>query len=171
VESTTVHPIRRKRDLRGFLRRLIVIAFGLISADGCRPGAADGDKVGATNAATVAVETFATTDSGPKDWNGGAFADSLATRLGLMNVVTVVRHPDARKAGTDFALLGDVSLRNGRLVLGVRLWHGEDPAPSWTATFWRSEGPMSRLVDDVATGAAEALGAEIARMSVSKGPK
>lgn len=169
MESRTVHSIRNRRASSGFLRIAVPL---LVSVIGCRPAPADGDKGGTTaNATTVAVEPFAIADSGPKNWDGGAFADSVAARLQLMNVVTVARHPDARKAGTDFALLGDVSSRNGRLVLGVRLWHGDDPAPAWTATFWRSDGPVSRLVDDVATGAAEALGAEIARMSVSKGAK
>ena len=115
----------------------------------------------------LTVAPFEAGDSVPQQWNPGAFADSLAARLRLLPNVNVSVSPDAR-AADGFALRGTVSVRNGRLMVGARLSHAGDPSPAWTATFWRSDGPLSGLVDVVASGAAEALGAEIHRRSITK---
>src|SRR5688572_19704764 len=100
----------------------------------------------------LAVAPFEAGDTLPQQWNAAAFADSLAARLRLLPNVNVSVAPDA---GEGFALRGSVSVRNGRLIVGARLTHAGDPSPAWTATFWRSDGPLSSLVDAIASGAAE----------------
>lgn len=113
----------------------------------------------------LTVAPFVTGDSLPQQWNSAAFADSLAARLRLLPNVNVGVAPNANEG---FALRGSVSVRNGRLIVGAQLSHAGDSSPAWTATFWRGDGPLSRLVDAVASGAAEALGAEMARRSIQK---
>ena len=172
MESKTSQAILRKlMKANTRSRREFGVLVWLILS-GCAPDLPRTERDGnaPTTAATLRVEPFSVSDSAPKTWDATLFADSLAARLGLMKTIRVERGA-TREALTDFTLSGDVNSRGGRLVLGVRLLNRNDPTPAWTATFWRSDGPMSRLVDDVATGAAEALGAEIARMSVSKGVK
>ena len=115
----------------------------------------------------LTVTPFEAGDSLPQQWNSADFADSLAARLRSLPNVNVGVAPHAA-ASVGFALRGSVSVRNGRLIVGARLSHTGDSSPAWTATFWRSDGPLSSLVDAVASGAAEALGAEMARRSIRK---
>jgi len=150
--------------------QLVLLIALLVAATACGPAPAPGERDRQPPTATLAVETFTVTDSAPKKWDADLFADSVAARLKLMDGISVARR-DTPGTDTDFVLRGGVSSRNDRLVIGVRLLRRNDPTPAWTATFWRGEGPISRLVEDVATGVAEALGAEIARLSVLKGAK
>lgn len=115
----------------------------------------------------LTVAPFEEGDSLPQTWNSAVFADSLAARLRSqpnVNVSVALVAPTVE----GFALRGSVSVRNGRMIVGARLSHTGDSSPAWTATFWRSDGPLSSLLDAVASGTAEALGAEIHRRSITK---
>lgn len=115
----------------------------------------------------LTVARFEEGDSMPQNWNTAGFTDSLASRLRLLQHVHVVMAPNGRD-DDDFELRGNVAVRNGRVVVGARLSYAADSTAVWTATFWRGDGPLSQLVDDVASGAAEAIGAEMARRSVQQ---
>jgi TolB-like protein len=58
---------------------------------------------------------------------------------------------------SEFTVRGDVTARDGRLVIATRLYRHPDERAVWTATFWRSDEITSDQVDDIAGAVAEAV--------------
>ena len=116
-----------------------------------------------TTVVTLAIEPFRTLAPAPQAWRADAFAESLATRLMHMPGLAVRLVPAGSARTTDFILRGDVTTREGRLVIETRLYEAAGGAPVWTATYWRDDQVTSRSVKDVAGGAAEALYGQLAR--------
>jgi len=116
-----------------------------------------------TSVVTLAIEPFRTRAPAPQAWRADEFAASLATRLMHMPGLEVRLVPTGAARTTDFILRGDVTAREGRLVIETRLFEAEGGAPVWTATYWRDDQVTSSSVKDVAGGAAEALYGQLAR--------
>ena len=117
--------------------------------------------------ATLAVEVFHVGDPAPRSWTAVAFAESLAARLSRMPGLTVRLASDSFAPRTGFTIRGDVSARDGRLVIATRLYRrgGEDAL--WTATFWRTDSLTSDLVSDLAAAVAEAVYGQLARSAMT----
>ena len=92
---------------------------------------------------------------------GSALAESLATRLARLPGLS------ARVAGSerapDFQVQGDLTHRDGRLVIAVRLYGTEPREPVWSGTFWSKDSLDTALVSDLAQGLAEAVYGQLAR--------
>lgn len=116
--------------------------------------------------ASLAVEAFHTGDPPPRLWTSAAFAESLATRLARMPGLTVRTGVDTFASAPEFAIRGEVTTREGRLVLAVRLHRRGDGDAIWTATFWRTDALTSDLVSDLAGAIAEAVYGQLARSAV-----
>lgn len=145
---------------------LLALAMTFLATTAC----ARGDAGRATDStrgltATITVEPFRSVAPAPKMWVPEVFAESLATRLALVQGLRVTH--GALGPSTDYALRGDVSARDGRLVMATRLWRTGEPSAVWTATFWRGDGPNRNLVEDIATGVAEALYADITHRALT----
>lgn len=143
-----------------------ILALTLVAAGACARGDASRatDSTGGLTA-TITVEPFRATAPAPKMWAPEVFAESLATRLAQIRGLRVAHGADGRN--TDFALRGDVTTHDGRLVLATRLSRTGEPTAVWTATFWRDDGPNRNLVQDVAAAVAEALYADVARRALT----
>jgi TolB-like protein len=112
---------------------------------------------------TLAIEPFRLLEPAPQGWMADEFAESLATRLNHMPGLDV-RLAAAGATGTvDFTLRGDVTAREGRIVIETRLYEAQGGTAVWTATYWRGEPVPLSLVSDVAGGAAEALYGQLPR--------
>lgn len=143
-----------------------ILALTLLAAGGCARGDASHDADSTAGlTASITVEPFRATAPAPKGWAPEVFAESLATRLALVQGLRVTH--GALGAATEYALRGDVSTRDGRLIMATRLWRAGEPSAVWTATFWRDDGPNRNLVEDIATGVAEALYADITHRALT----
>ena len=119
---------------------------------------------------SLAVEPFEVGDSVGARWNAVGFADSLATRLSMVQGI----HASTATAGNDarYVLYGTVAMKDGRLVLATRLGRGSERDTVWTATFWRSTTSGTTVLSDLATAVAEAVLGETAREALTpKGEK
>jgi hypothetical protein len=115
---------------------------------------------------SISIKRFAASDGLIASWNSVAFADSLAAHL------TSVRGLDVwvEKAATpsDFILHGEVTRRDGRLVITASLGRDvDDKSKVWTATYWRAVNPGPDLAQDIAAGVAEAVALELVRRDLA----
>ncbi len=96
-----------------------------------------------------------------------AYADSLAARLGRMPGLTV--RPAGGRFGphSEFTVRGDVTARDGRLVVAARLFRRPSGDAVWTATFWRTDSLTSDLVSDLGAAVAEAVYGQLARSAMT----
>lgn len=117
--------------------------------------------------ATLAVEAFRVGDPAPLHWGSAAFAESLGARLARMPGLTVRLAGGSFGLRSQFTVRGDVTARDGRLVIAARLYGNTDRDAVWSATFWRSDSMTSDLVGDVAGGVAEAIFGQLARAAVA----
>jgi hypothetical protein len=120
-------------------------------------------RAGSVLAAILIVEEFHAGDPAPRSWTSAAFADSLVARLSLMPGLTVRRAGGSFGPRSAFTVRGDVTARDGRLVIAARLYREQDRDAVWTATFWRTDSLTVELVSDLAAGVSEALYGELAR--------
>ena len=95
-----------------------------------------------------------------------ALADSLASALSRLPGLTA---EVAEASAPVYAVLGDLSVRDGRLVIAARLYEGSRTEPLWSSTFWRRAELDTELVNDLAQGVAEAVYGEVARRALAKG--
>ncbi len=116
---------------------------------------------------TLMVEEFHTGDPAPRVWTAAAFAESLAARLARMPGLTVRVGGGSFGSETEFTVRGDVTAREGRLVIAARLYRVPGRDAVWTATFWRADSLTSDLVGDLAGGVAEAVYGALARSAVT----
>jgi len=115
---------------------------------------------------SLAVERFQALDPKPRSWMAGTFAESLAARLERLPGLDV--HVSAvGDQHSDFRLRGDVTAKDGRLVIAARLYRADEQQPLWTATFWRGDEPSPNLVADLAADVAEALYGHLGRSAIS----
>lgn len=117
--------------------------------------------------ATLAVEAFHVGDPAPRSWTSDVFAESLAARLARMPGLTVRVGSSSFGSHTEFTVRGDVTARDGRLVIAARLYRNTERDAVWTATFWRTDSLTSDLVGDLAGGVAEAIYGQLARDAVT----
>lgn len=140
-------------------------AMALLAAIACNNG--DARRLDSTSGltATIGVEPFRSVAPNPAGWVSGVFADSLSTHLSRLRGLRVIRD---HQEPADFILRGDVTVRDARLVMSVRLSRPGEPSATWTSTFWRSNWNGSNLVQDVAAAVAEALYADVARRAITE---
>jgi hypothetical protein len=115
--------------------------------------------------ATLAIELFRTVVPAPQSWTAPVFAESLAARLRRMPGLEIQIADAGAGHTSEFILRGDATLREGRLVIATRLFQQEKRSPVWTATYWASDTASTSLVQEVASGVAEALYGQLARRS------
>ena len=143
---------------------MLVLVLPVASMTSCERSRVEQQKEAAGGlTASLLVEPFETTGTMPKGWIPAAFAESLSVQLSTLRGLTV----RAVGSDADFTLNGSVTMREGRLVISPRLQRKGEQKPVWTATFWRSEGLMHDLAQDIASGAAEALYADIAHRALT----
>jgi hypothetical protein len=112
---------------------------------------------------SLAVEPFMVGDSVPGNWASTAFADSLASRLSMVRgILTTANTGDAQ-----YVLNGNVSMKEGRLILATRLGRPGGRDTVWTATFWRSATSGSSVLSDLASAVAEAVLIESTRETLT----
>ncbi len=96
------------------------------------------------------------------------FVDSLAQRFakvaGLRASVLTEETLDP-----EFRLKGSVRSKDARVVIAVQLVRKSEGLPVWSSTYWRTSTDITTLVEDVATGVAEAMYGEIARRAITRG--
>lgn len=115
--------------------------------------------------ATLAIEHFAAPDTTP-GWDENGFADSLAKALhGLQGLRAEVSRNG--RLDSDFILRGTVRSSDSRFIIAIQLMHRSEATPVWTLTYWRTPTEVPALVQEMATGVAEALYANIARRAVA----
>jgi len=102
----------------------------------------------------------------PPEWIPQVFAESLAVRLAAVKGLAAHVSNGTAGSGDDFWLGGEVTMRDNRLVITTRLRHADGQDPVWTATFWRSVGPIHNLVQDVSSAVVEAVYADLARRAL-----
>lgn len=146
------------------MKTLCYLLIGGVIASGCR-GSDPAPKPGGL-AATLSVEAFHTIGPATRNWASMAFAESLATALARMPGLEV-RVDSGGSRPAQFALRGDVSARDGRLVIATRLFRSGERGAVWTATFWRSDGPNPTFAREVAADVGEALFGNVARSAVT----
>lgn len=131
----------------------VAITVGVMIRDAPTP-------VSAANGLTVAVavEAFVVGESVSGNWSTDAFAESLSVQLASYRGIRVVDRPSAQ-----FVLSGNVSTKDGRLILATRLSRGGKRDPVWTATFWRSAASGNSALSDLSSAVAEAVLVESAR--------
>lgn len=147
---------------------MVVLATAIVAATiwGRRTAAVpSGPTSGLT--ATLTVEPFDTGDPAPRYWTSAAFAESLAARLSRMPGLTVRVGGSSFGSHTEFTVRGDVTARDGRLVIAARLYRDTGRDAVWTSTFWRNDALTSDLVGDLAGGVAEAVYGHLARNAVT----
>jgi TolB-like protein len=116
--------------------------------------------------ATLAVVPFRTGTPAPRSWAATVFAESLAARLA--RIPGLEPHVSTGGAGSsDFVLRGEVSAKDGRLVVATRLIDQSNGETVWTATFWRTDAPNPNLAGELAADVAEALYGHLARRAVT----
>jgi hypothetical protein len=117
-------------------------------------------------AAALGVEPFAASGA-PPAWPAALFADSLVAHLGRAPGLTLRHAGGAFGTDSDFTLRGEVSARDGRLVITASLSRGGERDAFWTATFWRDPTLTIDLVNDLAGAVVEAVYGELARTAVT----
>ena len=147
---------------------VLAVAIVLATAWGRRSAAAVSTSTSGLTA-TLSVEAFDVGDPPPRSWTSAAFAESLVARLALMPGLTVRVGGASFGSATEFTVRGDVTARDGRLVIAARLYLNTQRDAVWTATFWRADSLTSDLVGDLAGGVAEAIYGQLARTAVTAG--
>lgn len=95
-----------------------------------------------------------------------ALADSLASALSRLPGIAA---DVGEGAEYDYDIRGDLSVRDGRLILAVRLYRSRGTEPLWSSTYWRHAELSSELVTDLAQGVGEAVFGEVARRALATG--
>jgi hypothetical protein len=107
-------------------------------------------------------------DSSARGHLSAALADSLVARLATLPGLEVRIGSAGLGRSSDLTVRGNLSVRDGRLVIAARLYGTENSVPLWTATFWRKESLNAELVTDLAQGLAEAIYGHLARSPQSR---
>lgn len=110
----------------------------------------------------VTVDPFRFQAEG-QHWSGEVLAESLAARLAGVPGLAVRVAGGSFGPGPDLTVGGDISLRDGRLVITARLFAESVKEPLWTATYWRKDSLSPELVGDVSAGMAEAIAGHLVR--------
>ena len=113
---------------------------------------------------SIAVEPFEVGDSVPAEWNAATFSDSLAAQLSLIQGISAA----SRGLRARYVLRGNVSMKEGRMILATRLGRDGERDTVWTATFWRSATSGSSVLTDLAQAVAEAAFSQSARESFNQ---
>jgi len=146
---------------------LVLSAIIGVATDWGRQRSTPEPRAGSGPTTTLAVEAFHTGNPAPRSWTSAAFAESLAARLARMPGLTVRVGGGSFGSATEFSVRGDVTARDGRLVIAARLYRVPGRDAVWTATFWRTDSLTSDLVGDLAGGVAEAVYGALARSAVT----
>ncbi len=117
--------------------------------------------------ATIAVKPFRTGDSLPRSWDFAAFDDSLAAGLSRVQGLGARVANESMRDRDDFTLNGEVDSRDGRLVIATRLRRAGEDADMWTATYWRADEPISRLVAYLTVPITEAVFRDLGRRAAT----
>ena len=112
---------------------------------------------------SLAIAPFAIGDSVASEWDASHLADSLADYLSKVPGI----HATANSTKGEYVLRGDVSMKNGRLILTTRLGREDNRDDLWTATFWRSAESGRTVIPDLASAVAEAVLVQSARENLT----
>lgn len=117
-------------------------------------------------ATSVGVAPFDTPGPGSLSSLPSALADSLADRLSRIPGLTV-RSRSGTVSTAEFVVRGEVAVREGQLVIHLRLHRRGMRNATWTATFWRENALTSGLVSDLAGSIGEAIYGQLALGAVT----
>lgn len=115
---------------------------------------------------SLAVEPFEVADSVDAQWDPAGFADSLASQLSVVPGI----HAAANSSNARYVLRGNVTIKDGRLILATRLGRDGERDTIWTATFWRSTTSGGSVLADVASAVAEAVMSESVKETLGRRP-
>jgi TolB-like protein len=146
------------RATRSVLEAAFLVAVALASCATEHQG--DGESDRAEGLQQVTIAPFEVHSAGQRALST-VLAESLATRLGRLPGLRAIVASGER--APNFRVQGDLTHRDGRLVIAVRLYRPEAREPLWSGTFWRKDSLDTALVSDLAQGLAEAVYGQLAR--------
>jgi len=106
-------------------------------------------------------------ESIPKNWSPQVFAESLAARLRAHPGVDA-RATSEQATEADYLVDGEITAREGGVIVAIRLRPGGQRAASWSATFWRDKLEDESLARDLALAVAEELRLPHAKRSIPR---
>jgi TolB-like protein len=146
------------RPRRSVLEAVFLVAAALASCATEHHGGAESDRAEGLQQVTIAPFQA---HSAEQRALSTVLAESLATRLARLPGLSATVAGSER--APDFQVQGDLTVRDGRLVIAVRLYGTEPRVPVWSGTFWSKDSLDTALISDLAQGLAEAVYGQLAR--------